>query len=77
MGRSIEPTGLAHRKHYRTQGNRALLSEIRNHSGFEAALRTFVHSDAKGCGIGINRFAEKLSMKSRRAAERDLNRAEN
>ena len=50
MGRSIELTGLAHRKHYRTTaGDRALAqSEIRNDSGFEAALRAAVHSHAEG-----------------------------
>ena len=53
MGRSIELTGLAHRKHYRMRAKRRQLaqSKIRNHPRFQTALRAHVHPHAKSGGL--------------------------
>ena len=54
MGRSIELTGLAHRKHYRAQQSLETLDAhaVRHHSRFQIALREIFRAGAKGRGPG-------------------------
>jgi thioester reductase-like protein len=80
MGRSIELTGLAHRKHYRTQQGieHWLKLKFETISVSKQRYERLSIPMQKAVVSGINRFAEKLSMKKPplAKAERDLTRAE-
>jgi len=80
MGRSIELTGLAHRKHYRTQQGieHWLKLKFETIPVSKQRYERLSIPMQKAVVSGINRFAEKLSMKKPplAKAERDLNRAE-
>src|SRR6266404_5814613 len=80
MGRSIELTGLAHRKHYRTQQGieHWLKVKFKTIPVSKQRYERLSIPMQKAVVSGINRFAEKLSMKKPplAKAERDLNRAE-
>jgi long-chain acyl-CoA synthetase len=80
MGRSIELTGLAHRKHYRTQQGIEHWLKVKFETIPVSKLRYERLSIPmqKAVVSRINRAAEKLSMKKPPLAktERDLNRAE-
>lgn len=80
MGRSIELTGLAHRKHYRTQQGIEHWLKVKFET-IPVSKQRYERLSIpmqKAVVSGINRFAEKLSMKKPplAKAERDLNRAE-
>jgi hypothetical protein len=80
MGRSIELTGLAHRKHYRTQQGIEHWLKVKFET-IPVSKQRYERLSIpmqKAVVSGINRFAEKLSMKTPplAKAERDLNRAE-
>jgi len=79
MGRSIELTGLAHRKHYRTQQGieHWLKLKFETIPVSKQRYERLSIPMQKAVVSGINRFAEKLSKKPPLAkAERDLTRAE-
>jgi long-chain acyl-CoA synthetase len=80
MGRSIELTGLAHRKHYRTQQGieHWLKLKFETIPVSKQRYERLSIPMQKAVVSGINRFAEKLSMKKPplAKAERDLTRAE-
>jgi thioester reductase-like protein len=80
MGRSIELTGLAHRKHYRTQQGieHWLKLKFETIPVSKQRYERLSIPMQKAVVSGINRFAEKLSMKKPplAKAERDLSRAE-
>ena len=80
MGRSIELTGLAHRKHYRTQQGieHWLKLKFETIPVSKQRYERLSIPMQKAVISGINRFAEKLSMKKPplARAERDLTRAE-
>jgi thioester reductase-like protein len=80
MGRSIELTGLAHRKHYRTQQGieHWLKLKFETIPVSKQRYERLSIPMQKAVVSGINRFAEKLSMKKAplAKAERDLTRAE-
>jgi thioester reductase-like protein len=80
MGRSIELTGLAHRKHYRTQQGieHWLKLKFETIPVSKQRYERLSIPMQKAVVSGINRFAEKLSMKKPplAKAERDLNRVE-
>jgi alcohol-forming fatty acyl-CoA reductase len=80
MGRSIELTGLAHRKHYRTQQGieHWLKLKFETIPVSKQRYERLSIPMQKAVVSGINRFAEKLSMKKPplARAERDLTRAE-
>ncbi len=80
MGRCIELTGLAHRKHYRTQQGieHWLKLKFETIPVSKQRYERLSIPMQKAVVSGINRFAEKLSMKKPplAKAERDLNRAE-
>jgi alcohol-forming fatty acyl-CoA reductase len=80
MGRSIELTGLAHRKHYRTQQGIEHWLKVKFET-IPVSKQRYERLSIpmqKAVVSGINRFAEKLSMKKPplARAERDLTRAE-
>jgi thioester reductase-like protein len=80
MGRSIELTGLAHRKHYRTQQGIEHWLKVKFET-IPVSKQRYERLSIpmqKAVVSGINRFAEKLSMKKPplAKAERDLTRAE-
>jgi long-chain acyl-CoA synthetase len=80
MGRSIELTGLAHRKHYRTQQGieHWLKLKFETIPVSKQRYERLSIPMQKAVVSGINRFAEKLSIKKSplAKAERDLTRAE-
>jgi alcohol-forming fatty acyl-CoA reductase len=80
MGRSIELTGLAHRKHYRTQQGieHWLKLKFETIPVSKQRYERLSIPMQKAVVSGINRFAERLSMKKPplAKAERDLTRAE-
>lgn len=80
MGRSIELTGLAHRKHYRTrQGIEHWLKlKLETIPVSKQRYERLSIPMQKAVVSGINRFAERLRMKKPplARAERDLTRAE-
>jgi thioester reductase-like protein len=80
MGRCIELTGLAHRKHYRTQQGieHWLKLKFETIPVSKQRYERLSIPMQKAVVSGINRFAEKLSMKKPplAKAERDLTRAE-
>jgi len=79
MGRSIELTGLAHRKHYRTQQGieHWLKLKFETIPVSKQRYERLSIPMQKAVVSGINRFAEKLRKKPPLAkAERDLTRAE-
>src|SRR5882724_2363272 len=80
MGRSIELTGLAHRKHYKTQQgiDHWLKVKFETIPVSKQRYERLSIPMQKAVVSGINRVAEKLSMKKPplAKAERDLNRAE-
>jgi long-chain acyl-CoA synthetase len=80
MGRSIELTGLAHRKHYKTQQGieHWLKLKFETIPVSKQRYERLSIPMQKAVVSGINRVAEKLSMKKPplAKAERDLNRAE-
>jgi hypothetical protein len=80
MGRSIELTGLAHRKHYRTQQGieHWLKLKFETIPVSKQRYERLSIPMQKAVVSGINRFAEKLSIKKSplAKAERDLSRAE-
>ncbi|HEY1424466.1 MAG TPA: SDR family oxidoreductase [Candidatus Acidoferrum sp.] len=79
MGRSIELTGLAHRKHYKTQQGieHWLKLKFETIPVSKQRYERLSIPMQKALVSGINRFAEKLSKKPPLAkAERDLTRAE-
>jgi fatty acyl-CoA reductase len=80
MGRCIELTGLAHRKHYRTQQGieHWLKLKFETISVSKQRYERLSIPMQKAVVSGINRFAEKLRMKKPplAKAERDLTRAE-
>ena len=80
MGRSIELTGLAHRKHYRTQQGIEHWLKVKFET-IPVSKQRYERLSIpmqKAVVSRINRVAEKLSMKKPplAKAERDLNRAE-
>jgi len=80
MGRSIELTGLAHRKHYRTQQGIEHWLKVKFET-IPVSKQRYERLSIpmqKAVVSGINRFAEKLSIKKSplAKAERDLSRAE-
>ena len=80
MGRSIELTGLAHRKHYRTQQGIEHWLKVKFES-IPVSKQRYERLSIpmqKAVVSGINRAAEKLRFKKSplAKAERDLNRAE-
>jgi fatty acyl-CoA reductase len=80
MGRSIELTGLAHRKHYRTQQGLEHWLKLKFET-IPVSKQRYERLSIpmqKAVVSGINRFAERLSMKKPplAKAERDLVRAE-
>jgi long-chain acyl-CoA synthetase len=80
MGRSIELTGLAHRKHYRTQGGIEHWLKVKFET-IPVSKQRYERMSIpmqKAVVSGINRFAEKLRMKKPplAKAERELSRAE-
>jgi len=80
MGRSIELTGLAHRKHYRTQQGIEHWLKVKFET-IPVSKQRYERLSIpmqKAVVSGINRFAEKLSIKKPplAKAERDLTRAE-
>jgi len=80
MGRSIELTGLAHRKHYKTQQGieHWLKLKFETIPVSKQRYERLSIPMQKAVVSGINRVAEKLSIKKPplAKAERDLNRAE-
>ena len=80
MGRSIELTGLAHRKHYRSQQGieHWLKLKFETIPVSKQRYERLSIPMQKAVVSGINRFAQKLSMKKPplAKAERDLTRAE-
>jgi long-chain acyl-CoA synthetase len=80
MGRSIELTGLAHRKHYKTQAgiDHWLKVKFETIPVSKQRYERLSIPMQKAVVSGINRAAEKLRMKKAPLAktERDLNRAE-
>src|SRR5579871_200243 len=80
MGRSIELTGLAHRKHYKTQAgiDHWLKVKFETIPVSKQRYERLSIPMQKAVVKGINRAAEKLRMKKAPLAktERDLNRAE-
>ncbi|HVO56454.1 MAG TPA: SDR family oxidoreductase [Dongiaceae bacterium] len=80
MGRSIELTGLAHRKHYKAQQGieHWLKLKFETIPVSKQRYERLSIPMQKAVVSGINRFAEKLSMKKPplARAERDLTRAE-
>jgi hypothetical protein len=80
MGRSIELTGLAHRKHYRTQQGIEHWLKVKFET-IPVSKQRYERLSIpmqKAVVSGINRFAEKLSVRKPplAKAERDLTRAE-
>src|SRR6266403_402381 len=80
MGRSIELTGLAHRKHYRTQQGIEHWLKVKFET-IPVSKQRYERLSIpmqKAVVSGINRIAEKLRFKKSplAKAERDLNRAE-
>jgi thioester reductase-like protein len=80
MGRSIELTGLAHRKHYRTQRGIEHWLKLKFET-IPVSKQRYERMSIpmqKAVVSGINRFAEKLRMKKPplAKAERELSRAE-